>query len=110
MIVGKIYAEWCGACQSFEPLWQQLKNKYGGKHQFHEYNQGDSNERYITIGKYTVEYQGFPTIFKIDNNKVHTFVGNRDEDTFKLWLEPSSRKKSKKRKKGGKKSKKRNRK
>ena len=65
MIVGKIYAEWCGACQSFEPLWQQLKNKYGGKHQFHEYNQGDSNERYITIGKYTVEYQGFPTIFKM---------------------------------------------
>ncbi len=101
MHIGKIYADWCGACQQFDPLWQQLKQTHGAKHEFHEYNQGEKpGETFIQVGKHIIQYEGFPTIFKIDGNKVSTFSGNRDEATFAEWLKsPKSKKRSRRHKK-----------
>ena len=100
MIVGKIYADWCGACQQFDPLWQQLKQTHGEKHQFHEYNQGEKRgETSITVGKHTIQYEGFPTIFKIDGNKVSQFSGDRNEATFSEWLKSKKRTRGKRHKK-----------
>jgi hypothetical protein len=101
MHVGKIYADWCGACQQFDPLWQELKLTHGAKHQFSEYNQGDKQgETSITVGKHTIPYEGFPTIFKIDGNKVSQFSGNRDEATFAKWLKSKKHTRRNKKRKG----------
>lgn len=97
MLVGKIYADWCGACQQFDPLWKKLNAKHGTKHEFHEYNQGDKHETSIAVDGHNVEYDGFPTIFKIDKGKVHKFSGARDDATFEQWLAPRKRKHTRKR-------------
>ena len=101
MHVGKIYADWCGACQQFDSLWQDLKLTHGAKHQFSEYNQGDKQgETSITVGKHTIPYEGFPTIFKIDGNTVSQFSGNRDEATFAKWLKSKKHTRRNKKRKG----------
>jgi thiol-disulfide isomerase/thioredoxin len=97
MLIGKIYADWCGACQQFDPLWQELKLKHGGKHEFREYNQGDKNDRSIAVDGHYVEYEGFPTIFKIDKGKVHTFADNRERDKLEKWFEPKQKRTRKRR-------------
>ena len=32
------YADWCSACKSFKPRWNQIKNNYSGKSNFIEVN------------------------------------------------------------------------
>lgn len=80
------YADWCGPCKGFLPLWKQINDK-------------NNNRNDINIVKYScVKYkeicdkikfiESYPTIllYKPDINKIIPFTENRSFDTIKQFV------------------------
>jgi thiol-disulfide isomerase/thioredoxin len=83
LVLGKIYAEWCGHCKVLEPKWTIIEREIpkrfppGSKplvYKVEESNMSDENVGLATLKQYlanpdeNVELQGgYPTIFKIVN-------------------------------------------
>jgi len=79
-------AEWCGHCQRFKPVWEQLSKKFQSKFNFIVYD-SDKNENMMT--KYKIN--GFPTILIQDGDIIKPYEDNRDLDTLDTFfnnLEP----------------------
>ncbi len=79
-------AEWCGHCQRFKPVWEQLSKKFQSKFNFIVYD-SDKNENMMT--KYKIN--GFPTILIQDGDIIKPYEDNRDLDTLDIFfnnLEP----------------------
>jgi thiol-disulfide isomerase/thioredoxin len=94
-VVGKLYATWCGHCQTLEPEWQKMKanlvKMYKGGVEFVEI-ESENMERGLDklnkTFKTKVKLQGgYPTMFKIERgkNKVEYFKGNRVADELTKW-------------------------
>jgi thiol-disulfide isomerase/thioredoxin len=102
-IIGKIYANWCGHCQSLKPEWYNMKKmlKYKNKNiQFVEIE--ESQEQKLNKFKKRfpqLEVNGYPTIFKIASNKsIEYYTGNRISNDMKKWAtEKSTTRSTKKR-------------
>lgn len=85
-VVGKIYADWCGHCQNLIPVWNDLKKKLGGTHEFVEVEQKEIDttnklaalRKRIKTGDKQIKYEGFPTLFKIKGGKVSYYQGERN--------------------------------
>ena len=74
---GKIilfYADWCGHCQQFKPIWKKIKTKMSEKVIFQEID----DENILEINKYGI--QSYPTIIAEKNGKMYKFNNNRTED------------------------------
>jgi thiol-disulfide isomerase/thioredoxin len=90
--VGKIYADWCGACKSLEPAWKAMEDSLDKNSvvvvAIEETNMKTDleklNEHYGTDVKLQ---DGFPTLFKIQPNstKVEYYTGERTVDELKKW-------------------------
>jgi thiol-disulfide isomerase/thioredoxin len=123
IIIGKIYAEWCGYCQMLKPQWDEMKEKIDSKTQIIDLEIGEKKKLNDLLKKYPkLEVSGYPTIFKIKNENIEYYSGDRSANDLLIWASKKGRKskgiktkkgrKSKgiKTKKGGKSKKKINRK
>jgi thiol-disulfide isomerase/thioredoxin len=97
IVIGKIYAEWCGHCQMLKPEWEKMKNnlkKSNLKYKFYEIEQTDEdngiqsiNETYLKNADKKLELQGgYPTIFKIVDGKIEYYNGERDSASMEQWI------------------------
>ena len=115
IIVGKVYANWCGHCQELIPKWAALKQNMAKSNiEFVEFEEAEVDKRNEFEAKHTpLEVNGYPTIFKIHPGKpVEYYNGSRTTEDMKQWILPSKKpfshsikKKSRKpKRKGGKKT------
>ncbi len=74
-------AEWCGHCQGFKPTWEKLKNEMETKIKFVTF---DSEKNAKEIKEYNIE--GFPTLIMKVGNKAIEYVGPRDEQSIKDFI------------------------
>ena len=103
IVIGKIYANWCGHCELLAPEWDKMKRSIKSK-----IKKGDSkikkvhiidiedakidndlyllNKKYLNNSTDKVELQGgYPTIFKIKENKVYYYGGERIAEEMEKW-------------------------
>ena len=81
-VMALFYADWCGYCIRFMPIFQALSNKYDNEFVFAKVNVED--EKYQELVK-NIGITGFPTVFLLDSkydNKVlisNSVLGNMDK-------------------------------
>jgi thiol-disulfide isomerase/thioredoxin len=107
--IGKIYADWCGHCQTLQPEWDRMKNDMKlamGRSlqnihiEFVEMGDTPKNKaKGLTVegmitkynGKHLpnsvekVKSDGYPTLFKVLNGKLEYYAGNRDANSMYTW-------------------------
>lgn len=98
VVVGKIYANWCGHCKELEPEWENVMTRmdsYINNNQikFEEIEQTEEdtklpllNNTYLNGSAQKVALQaGYPTIFCIKNNAVEYYNGQRNANSIYEW-------------------------
>jgi thiol-disulfide isomerase/thioredoxin len=93
VIVGKVYADWCGHCRNLKPEWARMKTKIhknrGKKHIVYaevEENEIGTKLRHIeSRNKVQIAVNGYPTLFKIVGGKVDYYNGNRNSQQMADW-------------------------
>ena len=96
IIVGKVYADWCGHCQALKPKWEQLKQILPkGRVQTVEIEESETDKlsQFEKDHKKTISVNGYPTIFKIVNNKIEYYSGPREPEDMKRWVLSTPKKK-----------------
>jgi len=97
-VIGKIYADWCGHCTALAPKWNKLtkllRTKIPKRHlvisniESENVENGLStlNQQFLSNSDEKVAVQGgYPTIFKIVNNKIHYYEGPRELAPMLKW-------------------------
>lgn len=100
IIIGKIYADWCGHCQSLAPEWEIMKSKImksKSNLKIIEIEVSNDNKLEQFKQKYpNLEINGYPTIFKIyPNGQIEYYNGNRIAFDMKKWALENRYKKTK---------------
>jgi len=93
IVVGKVYADWCGHCQMLKPEWAKMKkhiySKKGKKHVvFVEIEENHIESKLRKLEKdqgVKVNINGYPTLFRISGGKVVYYNGNRQSDEMSRW-------------------------
>jgi thiol-disulfide isomerase/thioredoxin len=99
LIIGKVYAEWCGHCVQMKPEWKKLqvllkqdKNIKNYKFVSMEEKNLDKkmkifHKRYNIPEDTKINVLGFPTIFMIKNGVVSYYSGNRNAEEMRKWIQ-----------------------
>lgn len=100
LIIGKIYADWCGHCRMLKPEWNKMKyniknNKPHNMHQvrYIEIEQAQEqpkvdkvNKIYLSGSEKKLALQGgYPTIFKISEDILEYYNGPRNAEMMEKW-------------------------
>ena len=109
IIVGKIYADWCGHCKSLKPEWNKMKEMIklntgrtlkNVEFKFYEMGEtaendmynislqqqiNDFNAKHFPNGDKKVEVDGYPTLFKICRKKIEYYSGPRIANDLYNW-------------------------
>lgn len=93
IIVGKVYADWCGHCQMLKPEWAKMKKhmhsiKGNKRILFVEVEEKQIESKLRQLEKdqnVTIQTDGYPTLFKIDNGKVQYYNGDRQSSAMTNW-------------------------
>jgi thiol-disulfide isomerase/thioredoxin len=116
LIVGKIYADWCGHCEDLKPKWETMENdiitNYAppgyvkptneepisfvfGNNAFKIYKINEQNKdgpistinsNYLVNSNQKLQASGYPTIFKICDNQLEYYQGEREPEPMKQWF------------------------
>jgi thiol-disulfide isomerase/thioredoxin len=108
LIIGKIYADWCGHCVALNPHWTNMKNKIrsnmdfkntivefveigdteknkqSGKTVDNMINQFNRKHMYKSNQKLALD-GGYPTLFKLHNGRLEYYKGDRNADSMYNW-------------------------
>ena len=93
VIVGKVYANWCGHCKNLKPEWNRMKTnihkKKGKKHiVYAEVEENEIGTKLQNIEKthnVKVNVTGYPTLFRIVGGKIEYYNGNRESRQMADW-------------------------
>jgi thiol-disulfide isomerase/thioredoxin len=107
--VGKIFADWCGHCQSLQPEWARMKNdmklamgrslknvhiefveigdtpKNKSKGLTVEGMMSKYNGKHLANSAEKLKSDGYPTLFKVLNGKLTYYPGARDASSMYKW-------------------------
>jgi len=94
IVVGKVYANWCGHCQALKPEWKKMKRqiskKKGKKHVvFVEIEESEINTKLNKLNQdhnVNVQANGYPTVFSIEGGNVEYYNGNRQSASMMEWV------------------------
>jgi thiol-disulfide isomerase/thioredoxin len=98
IIIGLIFANWCGHCQRLKPEWKNMKNKIKSSktsHKTHFIEIEDSDiKKDSKINKINTHLKkgpkltvnGYPTIFKISGGNLEYYKGQRGENELRQWV------------------------
>lgn len=75
-------ADWCGHCRGFKPTWEKISKDLGSKYKFITVDADKDKDK---IEKWKI--QGFPTIIKKVGDNAQEYVGPRDEQSVKEFIE-----------------------
>ena len=90
LIIGKVYADWCGYCQQLKPEWKKLKKISKAKFVEFEAEKTQEKSDFENIHGIQLQVSGYPTIFKITPNKeVQYYNGPRTATDIHRWSSPS---------------------
>lgn len=97
LVIGLIYAKWCGHCQALEPEWKIMKQNLLKKksvlpHEILEIEDSDHDKdvkmerinKTIYGGK--LQANGYPTIFKNVGGKLEYYEGGRTAVEMENWV------------------------
>ena len=94
VVVGKLYMNGCGHCESLEKPWSEMERTIGGKIKVEKIESAEIDDRLVKLNKEhdsDVAIQGgYPTIFKIKNKKVEYYNGERTAPALIKWAEKST--------------------
>ena len=82
------YADWCGHCKTFKPIWEKLKGELKNNNNI-EFEEYESDNKEI-MNKFNIN--GYPTIKVIENNISSDYNGMRDMDSILTFLNIQSNK------------------
>jgi len=92
LIVGKIYANWCGHCKNLIQPWNEMQNKVNHKVKVVKFEGTQhANELENFKKTYPVDVQqGYPTLFRIVHEKnaepkIKYYSGQRDAPSLIFW-------------------------
>lgn len=93
LVVGKIYANWCGHCQALKPEWAKMrkiiKRKGKGKRvQFVEIEESQMATKIPEFKqKYNVEPEanGYPALFKLEKGRLSYYQNSREAERMADW-------------------------
>jgi len=101
LLIGKIYADWCGHCRMLKPEWNKLKYNIKQKNGSHGYQihyieieqsaeqskVDEVNKKYLHATDKKLALQGgYPTIFKIMNGHLEYYSGPRKAEAMQKWF------------------------
>lgn len=75
------YADWCGHCKKFMPIWNEFKTKINTD----KYNIMEIESKDQFVNKINT-LKGYPSLFYINDNKVIEYNDNRDVDSLINFL------------------------
>lgn len=93
IIIGKIYADWCGHCQNLKPEWSKMKKDLQSKMnkdctiEFVEIEESETNKMDAFKKRFPhLTVSGYPTIFKNTGEKdLEYYNGDRNADEMVNW-------------------------
>jgi len=89
ILIGKVYANWCGHCISLKPDWKKMKShiKKNFKNiEFIEAEVSEINKIKNLKNKHNIVAKGYPTLFKIrESGQVEYYKGPRQTNDLIHW-------------------------
>jgi len=130
ILIGKIYADWCGHCKTLVPEWDKMKRyiklnmgrimKNVDVH-FFEFGDTEANKKKgLTVEKMIEDFNvkhlsnhpsklalqgGYPTIFRYCNGKLEYYNGSRTANAMWVWYKSACEARTKVKRGGMKKNK-----
>jgi len=94
IVVGKIYANWCGHCESMKDAWEELKGKLDEKIYFVLETEetelpshlDEINDAYLKNSTEKLAANGYPTIYRIEKHMLKYYDGDRTTDAMYDWF------------------------
>jgi thiol-disulfide isomerase/thioredoxin len=101
LVVGKIYADWCGHCKTLEPKWEifdkKITKRFDKKNKplVYKVEESDIDDPAVGLESLRVHLAdptekvsvqgGYPTIFKIVNGVLSYYDGPREVGPMIMW-------------------------